>query len=145
MHKPASTLTRRGLVTATLLLMSVAGAGGVAAAATAPGGATAPRDSLTTFYDQTARYSASDYTADSWAAFTATRNAVATLARQGGATDGLVMVRGLKSLVADYQGRSAAGTPAVRGRRSPRRCAPRRVSRPIRRPPHRRSPPRRRL
>jgi len=108
MHKPASTLTRRGLVTATLLLMSVAGAGGVAAAATAPGGATAPRDSLTTFYDQTARYSASDYTADSWAAFTATRNAVATLARQGGATDGLVMVRGLKSLVADYQGRSAA-------------------------------------
>ncbi|MFJ6671184.1 carbohydrate-binding protein [Actinosynnema sp. NPDC091369] len=47
------------------------------------------------------RYSAEDYTADSWAEFSADKSGSTTQ----GAGDGLVMVRGLKKLVTDYRTR----------------------------------------
>jgi hypothetical protein len=74
---------RRALVVAALLFVPVALplSARVAAAETAATDASA----------------SNDYTATSWASFSATRNA-----------DGLVMVRGLKSLVADYQTRVPA-------------------------------------
>ncbi|WP_226899679.1 family 43 glycosylhydrolase [Nonomuraea phyllanthi] len=97
------TLRRTGLVAAAWLVMSVAAAGATPAAAEP---LAAPD----------AHYSAADYTAGSWAAYTSARD---TLAQRGAdatarerlqqATDGLVMVRGLKDLVADYKTR-AAGT-----------------------------------
>ncbi|MGA5761611.1 carbohydrate-binding protein [Nonomuraea bangladeshensis] len=74
------TLRRTGLVAAAWLAMSAAAAG-VTPAAAEP----APD----------AHYSAADYTAGSWAAHAA------------GKADGLVMVRGLKKLVADYKTRAA--------------------------------------
>ncbi|MGA4992556.1 family 43 glycosylhydrolase [Nonomuraea bangladeshensis] len=74
------TLRRTGLVAAAWLVMSAAAAG-VTPAAAEP----APD----------AHYSAADYTAGSWAAHAA------------GKADGLVMVRGLKKLVADYKTRAA--------------------------------------
>ncbi|HKT04988.1 MAG TPA: family 43 glycosylhydrolase [Rugosimonospora sp.] len=73
-------------------------------------------------YDHVSPYAAADYTATSWAPFSSTRNAAATLIRRGGtgaaervatrvtlqhAADGLVMVRGLRSMVAGYRTRSA--------------------------------------
>ncbi|WP_223167641.1 family 43 glycosylhydrolase [Nonomuraea sp. SYSU D8015] len=99
------TLERGGMVAAALLFMSVAAPGGMAAAA----------EPLAGLYDNVSRYSAADYTASSWAAFSSARD---SLTQRGGddattreklqrAADGLVMVRGLKSLVADYKTRPA--------------------------------------
>jgi hypothetical protein len=100
------TLERGGLVAAAWLVMSMA-ASGVPAAAAEP---------LETRDSHVSRYSAADYTASSWAAFSSVSD---SLTQRGGedatareklqrAADGLVMVRGLKSLVADYKTRPAA-------------------------------------
>ncbi|MEV0272542.1 family 43 glycosylhydrolase [Hamadaea sp. NPDC050747] len=77
-------------------------------------------DSLAQLYSRAAGYRASDFTANSWAEFAARRDAAGRLLDQEGdqgdtrtaaqaglqaATDGLVMVRGLKTLVADYAAR----------------------------------------
>ncbi|TDC03179.1 hypothetical protein E1267_27070 [Nonomuraea longispora] len=96
------TLRRTGLIAAAWLAMSAAAAGVTPAAAeplAAPG----------------THYSAADYTASSWAAYTSAKD---TLARRGAdapaheslqkAADGLVMVRGLKKLVVDYRTRAAS-------------------------------------
>ncbi|UWZ58771.1 family 43 glycosylhydrolase [Dactylosporangium aurantiacum] len=114
-------MTRKGrLAAAALLFVSVAAAGGLAHAATS--GDDAPADALTGLYDTVAGYSAEDYTAASWSQFAATRSTASTLVQAKGKTtgdrtavrtklqtaaDGLVMVRGLKSLVADYRTRPA--------------------------------------
>ncbi|WP_211588794.1 hypothetical protein, partial [Allorhizocola rhizosphaerae] len=116
-----NTLKRGGLVAAALLLVSVAAAGPSAAAQTTIGGQSAAGDALVGLYDQVSKYSPADYTANSWESFSATRNAAASVMQRGsqneraaahgklqGAADGLVMVRGLKSLVADYKTRAAA-------------------------------------
>ncbi len=117
------TLKLGGLAAAALLFLTVAASGPLAAAATTTSGAASSADPLAALYDQAARYSPADYTAESWASFSSSRNAAATLLQPGGkdsaertaastklqgAADGLVMVRGLKSLVADYQTRSAS-------------------------------------
>ena len=120
------TSKRGGLVAAALLFLSVVAAGPAASAApTTSDEATA--DPLVGLYDTVSRYSPADYTAASWASFSSSRDAVATLVQRGGrdsaeraaagtklqsAADGLVMVRGLKTLVADYKTRSVSGYTA---------------------------------
>ncbi|MFI6511075.1 family 43 glycosylhydrolase [Streptosporangium sp. NPDC050855] len=127
MRTSGRTLKRGGVVAAALLFMS-ATPGGVATAAgpqkaAAPSGhvsatAAAPR---TTPSGHLSGHSAADYTADSWTAFASAANATASTRQEGKdskdasararlhkATDGLVMVRGLKKLVADYSTRSAS-------------------------------------
>jgi hypothetical protein len=109
------TSKRGGLLAAMVLFVSVAAPGGFAAAATTTGGFAEAADPLA------GRYSAADYTANSWASFSSARNATASLLQGGSddataaargkpqsAADGLVMVRGLKRLVADYKTRSAS-------------------------------------
>jgi len=91
---------RLGLLVATTSLVALVVAplpvvGPVAAADTSVGGA---RDLVAEPYDQASEYSAADYTADSWASFTSSGASAAAAA-------GLVMVRGLKTLVADYETR----------------------------------------
>ncbi|MGP3962435.1 family 43 glycosylhydrolase [Nonomuraea sp. 3N208] len=99
------TLERGGLVAAAWLVMSMAASGAPAAAA----------EPLEARDSHVSRYSAADYTASSWAAFSSVRD---SLTQRGGddatareklqmAADGLVMVRGLKNLVADYKTRPA--------------------------------------
>jgi hypothetical protein len=100
-----------------LLLAPLPVTGPVAAADIREGG---PGDPLAEPYDQAAEYSAADYTADSWASFSSARDTAARLAEQAdgtgaaraaaraalqNATDGLVMVRGLNTLIADYEAR----------------------------------------
>ncbi|MEU6783053.1 CBM35 domain-containing protein [Nonomuraea angiospora] len=115
-------LKRRALLVAALLFVSAVATDRHAVAETTSGPA-ASVDALTGLYDQVSRYSAADYTAGSWASFSSTRNAAATMVQGGdkdateraaartklqSAADGLVMVRGLKSLVADYRTRVPA-------------------------------------
>ena len=116
MSRATRTISRRGaLLIAGSLIVAVLTplAAHVAGAET-----TAPADQLVRLYDQVSRYSAADYTATSWTSFSSTRNAAATVIQRGGedaaaratlqaAADALVMVRGLESLVADYQTRAA--------------------------------------
>jgi Glycosyl hydrolases family 43/Carbohydrate binding module (family 6) len=78
-HTSRKRWKRAGLLVAALLLVPVAATPHLAAAEPVP------------------QYSAADYTAGSWASFSST-----------GKADGLVMVRGLKSLVADYRARVPA-------------------------------------
>ncbi len=110
MRTVSKALKRGGLVVAALLFISAA-PGGIAAAAE-PQAAAAPSGHIS-------GHSAADYTAESWASFSSARNATAALTRGGSedataraklqsAADGLVMVRGLKRLVADYRTRSAS-------------------------------------
>jgi hypothetical protein len=75
------------------MLLTVVASGPAATAATTSGPPAQP--------DTVSRYSPADYTAASWAAFSSNRT------RHSDAADGLVMVRGLKTLVADYRTRSA--------------------------------------
>ncbi|MGI5149415.1 family 43 glycosylhydrolase [Plantactinospora sp. CA-294935] len=121
------TLRRGGLVAAVLLFLSVAASGSAATAATPTSDAATSADPLVSVYDSVSRYSSADYTATSWASFSASRNAAATVIQRGSrdsaeraaagtklqsAADGLVMVRGLKNLLADYRTRSASSYTA---------------------------------
>ncbi|MBB5783455.1 carbohydrate-binding protein [Nonomuraea jabiensis] len=113
-------LKRGWLLVAASVVVSVVPTAHLAAAESSSGAA----DPLAGLYDQVSRYSAADYTADSWASFSSTRNAAATAIQRGdteraaaqaelqGAADGLVMVRGLKRLVADYRTRVPAAYTA---------------------------------
>jgi hypothetical protein len=95
---------RRGCLLVVALLVASMGVTEQAATAASAG-------PLARLYGQVSRYSAADYTAS----FSARRDATARAVHTGGedatalrqATDGLVMVRGLKNLVADYRTRVA--------------------------------------
>ncbi|MEU4836576.1 family 43 glycosylhydrolase, partial [Streptosporangium sp. NPDC023615] len=120
---------RRGGVAAAALLFVAAAPGAVATAAAPPSGhvsatAAGPEAGTETAPSgHLSGHSAADYTAESWAAFSSARKATALAQREGGeaaartglqkAADGLVMVRGLKKLVADYRTRSASGYTAA--------------------------------
>jgi hypothetical protein len=112
-----------GLAAAALLFLSVAASGPVAAVASTTSATPIAADPLMSLYDRVSPYSPADYTADSWALFSSSRNTAATLIQRGNenlaertaagaklqrTADGLVMVRGLKNLVADYRTRSAS-------------------------------------
>uniref|UniRef100_UPI001B8CF5AF hypothetical protein n=1 Tax=Allorhizocola rhizosphaerae TaxID=1872709 RepID=UPI001B8CF5AF len=97
-HKPSPISRRWGLLVAASFLVSV-----VAPTAAGEAASVGP---LAGPYGEVSQYNPADYTADSWAAFAASR--AAARAESQGAADGLVMVRGLKSLVADYKTRAAA-------------------------------------
>lgn len=112
-HSSYSILRRPALILAALLIVPATAPIMGAAAAQAAG-------ALSVTSGQVSGYAAADYTADSWAAFTSASSAATTLvqrrdadatqlavaqARLRGAAAGLVMVRGLKTLVADYEQR----------------------------------------
>src|SRR5438477_1700322 len=82
-----TTVTRAGVLAAAaaLLLVSVMATGRLAAAGTTPSGGAAPSDPLVALYGQVSGYSAADYTASSWAPFSATRDAVAKVVQARGA------------------------------------------------------------
>ncbi|GAB4004710.1 hypothetical protein GCM10029992_50510 [Glycomyces albus] len=84
-------------------------------------GTEAPVDALATLSEEVAAYDADDYTADSWESFASARDASAEVTEQADATgaeraeaheelqeaaDDLVMVRGIDTLVADYETRA---------------------------------------
>jgi hypothetical protein len=97
------------------------------AGAQEPDGGAAPADALVALSSDVATYSAADYTADSWESFDSVKAEVAQVVERAGASeaelaearetldeaaDDLVMVGGLKDLVADYETRApGAYTP----------------------------------
>ncbi|MGP3966174.1 family 43 glycosylhydrolase [Streptomyces sp. 6N223] len=117
---------RRLLVAASLFALVAAllsAAGSVAATGSRAGGEAASRGPLVALSEQVAHYAAADYAAGSWASFASARDDAAQLIEQGDATAAertqaraalqeatgdLVMVRGLKTLVADYETRVPA-------------------------------------
>jgi hypothetical protein len=123
-HRARRTAGRWRLVVAASSFALVAGlfsaAGPVAAENTTDGQARAD-DPLAALSQEVAGYAAADYTADSWTPFASAREEAAQLADQDDASsaerrqaraglqdaaDELVMVRGLRTLVADYETRS---------------------------------------
>jgi hypothetical protein len=109
-------LKRGALLAAAMLLVPLL-------APTAASGEASPMDPLVGLNDQVSQYNPADYTAESWATFSSARDTAAALVQRGSgpsaeraaareelqsAADELVMVQGLKSLLADYQTRVAA-------------------------------------
>ncbi|WP_084546890.1 carbohydrate-binding protein [Glycomyces arizonensis] len=104
----------RPLITASLFALAVA----APLSAVGPAAEAESADPLAALSEQAAQYEAADYTADSWASFAAATADAEGLVEQGDATgaeglaafqdaaDELVMVRGLDTLVADYETRA---------------------------------------
>jgi hypothetical protein len=103
-----------------LVAAPLSAAGPVAATESRAGGEAESRGPLVTLSEHVSEYAAGDYAAGSWASFAAARDDAAQLIEQGDgtaaertqaraalqdATDDLVMVRGLRALVADYETR----------------------------------------
>jgi hypothetical protein len=105
------------------LVAALLTAAGPVAAGNPASGETDSTDQLVALSEQVSQYTAADYAADSWASFASASHEAAQLIGQGDATtaerseahatlqeaaDDLVMVRGLESLVADYETRAPA-------------------------------------
>ncbi|MDT0444274.1 hypothetical protein [Streptomyces johnsoniae] len=129
----------RLLVAASLFALVTAplsASGPVAAAESTAGGEAESTDPLVALSEHVSPHSAADFTAGSWAPFASARDAAVQLIERGEATaaertearaalqeatDDLVMVRGLTTLVADYETASPPTTPLPPGLPSPKR------------------------
>src|SRR5688572_30805345 len=114
MRSPRKAIKRGGLFAAASVFVSVAVVAGLAHAETTNAEAAGAHSAVSSAGRAIGGLSAADYTAGSWAAYSAAlsaatastqRTAATATAEVQKATDGLVMVRGLKDLVTEYRTR----------------------------------------